>query len=187
MTTPDFGECAVGVIIDEQEPFPPPRVTQRPSVYLGKRVNPRGPRANRNHFLGPNYRYLWFEKNGEVSMLLIHLGSLRIVQCHPEEGPLKAVIQKKAIDAETRRLYEGNTNQSAAPGHGPADLIRKMVGVQPPRGSGTRRRKTIRMKKSEYLREHHHLFKVLRNPTRRALNAELRRQQKELKETGLKG
>ena len=186
MTTPDFGECAVGVIIDEQEPFPPPRVTQRPRVYLGKRVRPQA-WARLNHFLGPSYRYLWFEKNGEVSMLLIHLGSLRIVQCHPEEGPLKAVIQKKAIDAETRRLYEGNTNQSAAPGQGPADLIRKMVGVQPPRGSGTRRRKTIRMKKSEYLREHHHLFKVLRNPTRRALNAELRKQKRELRERGLKG
>ena len=47
--------------------------------------------------------------------------------------------------------------------------------------------KTIRMKKGEYLREHHHLFRVLRNPTRRALNAELRAQQKELKERGLKG
>jgi len=54
---------------------------------------------------------------------------------------------------------------------------------------GGRRRtaKTIRMKKGEYLREHHHLFRVLRNPTRRALNAELRKQQKELRERGLKG
>jgi hypothetical protein len=43
------------------------------------------------------------------------------------------------------------------------------------------------MKKGEYLREHHHLFRVLRNPTRRALNAELRAQQKELRERGLKG
>jgi hypothetical protein len=43
------------------------------------------------------------------------------------------------------------------------------------------------MKKSEYLREHHHLFRVLRNPTRRALNAELRKQKRELKERGLKG
>jgi len=47
--------------------------------------------------------------------------------------------------------------------------------------------KTIRMKKGEYLREHHHLFRVLRNPTRRALNAELRAQKRELKERGLKG
>ena len=38
-------------------------------------------------------------------------------------------------------------------------------------GGGGRRKavKTIRMKKGEYLREHHHLFRVLRNPTRRAL------------------
>ena len=59
------------------------------------------------------------------------------------------------------------------------------------RGSSSRRTrrtvKTIRMKKGEYLREHHHLFRVLRNPTRRALNAELRAQQKELRERGLKG
>lgn len=61
------------------------------------------------------------------------------------------------------------------------------------RGSSTRRRtrrrtaRTIRMKKGEYLREHHHLFRVLRNPTRRALNAELRAQQKELRERGLRG
>jgi len=56
-------------------------------------------------------------------------------------------------------------------------------------GRGGRRKtaRTICMKKGEYLREHHHLFRVLRNPTRRALNAELRRQQKELKERGLKG
>ena len=55
-------------------------------------------------------------------------------------------------------------------------------------GGGGRRKtaRTIRMKKGEYLREHHHLFRVLRNPTRRALNAELRKQQKELRERGLK-
>jgi hypothetical protein len=54
----------------------------------------------------------------------------------------------------------------------------------------TRRRSkpaTICMKKSTYLREHHHLFKVLKNHTRRALKAELRAQKRELKERGLKG
>ena len=50
----------------------------------------------------------------------------------------------------------------------------------------TRRNKII-MEKSEYLREHHHLFRVLENPTRRALNAELRKQKRELRERGLKG
>lgn len=66
--------------------------------------------------------------------------------------------------------------------------------VPKPAPNGGRRRRTrrrtvkvIRMKKGEYLREHHHLFRVLRNPTRRALNAELRAQQKELRERGLKG
>ena len=66
--------------------------------------------------------------------------------------------------------------------------IRKLT--VPATAEGGRRRKTvktIRMKKSEYLREHHHLFRVLRNPTRRALNAELRKQTRELRERGLKG
>lgn len=49
-----------------------------------------------------------------------------------------------------------------------------------------RRTSTIRMKKSAYLREHHHLFRVLQNPTRRALNAELRDQKRELARRGLK-
>jgi hypothetical protein len=65
--------------------------------------------------------------------------------------------------------------------------IRKLT--MPATANGGRRRKTIktiRMKKSEYLREHHHLFRVLRNPTRRALNAELRKQQREVRERGLK-
>lgn len=54
--------------------------------------------------------------------------------------------------------------------------------------AGRRRRKakTIRMKRSAYLREHHHLFKVLAHPTRRALLSELREQKRELKERGLK-
>jgi hypothetical protein len=55
------------------------------------------------------------------------------------------------------------------------------------RGGKRKTRRTIRMKKGEYLREHHHLFRVLQNPTRRALNAELRAQKRELKERGLKG
>ena len=49
------------------------------------------------------------------------------------------------------------------------------------------RNKTIRMKKSDYLREHHHLFKVLSRPTRRVLARELKVQKKELKERGFKG
>lgn len=61
-------------------------------------------------------------------------------------------------------------------------------GTAPKAGRRTRRRtsKTIRMKKSAYLREHHHLFRVLQNPTRRALNAELRDQKRELARRGLK-
>jgi hypothetical protein len=74
--------------------------------------------------------------------------------------------------------------------YGPDGRLRPIYPPGPYRYGGkrkTRRSKTIRMKKSEYLREHHHLFRVLQNPTRRALNAELRSQKKELKERGLKG
>lgn len=74
------------------------------------------------------------------------------------------------------------------------DIDKQFINIRkltvPATANGGRRRKTvktIRMKKGEYLREHHHLFRVLRNPTRRALNAELRSQKKELKERGLKG
>jgi hypothetical protein len=55
------------------------------------------------------------------------------------------------------------------------------------RRSKTTTAKTVCMKKSVYLREHHHLFRVLRNHTRRALKAELRAQKRELRERGLKG
>jgi hypothetical protein len=74
------------------------------------------------------------------------------------------------------------------PGGSAINAVRALKeGVQGnPAGGRTRRRRTIRMKKSEYLREHHHLFKVLKNPTRRALKAELRKQQRELRERGLK-
>jgi hypothetical protein len=84
--------------------------------------------------------------------------------------------------------YNNNVEKLAAQSNAPAanDNQDKARGTG---GRRTRRRtiKVIRMKKSEYLREHHHLFKVLRNPTRRALNAELRKQQRELRERGLKG
>jgi hypothetical protein len=79
----------------------------------------------------------------------------------------------------------GKTYIWARPDHGEVRIIVHKLELV---GAGGRRKtaRTIRMKKGEYLREHHHLFRVLRNPTRRALNAELRRQQKELRERGLK-
>jgi len=141
MPTPDFGECGEGAIIDEREPFPPSHLGQRPRVYLGKRVHPRGPRAHLNHFKGPNFRYLWFELNGVISMLLIHLGTLRIVPCHPEEGPLRDMINNKAVEQAVRDVYETKTGQSGMPGTGPADYIRGFAGINVPKKSGTRRMK----------------------------------------------
>jgi hypothetical protein len=82
-------------------------------------------------------------------------------------------------------------------GNGLTELYAKGegIGVEPINirkltlNAGGRRKtaRTVHMKKGEYLREHHHLFRVLRNPTRRALKAELRAQTRELKERGLKG
>jgi hypothetical protein len=87
----------------------------------------------------------WFERNGRTIVDYFVVDSFREVPCRPEDGAVKLASQKKAMDAEIRRVYEGNTNQSAAPGTGPADIIRKMVGVQPPkRAGGTRRRKNRR-------------------------------------------
>jgi plasmid rolling circle replication initiator protein Rep len=52
---------------------------------------------------------------------------------------------------------------------------------------GRKKSKMITMRKKDYLREHHHLFKVLSHPTKKKLLKELMAQQKELKERGLKG
>lgn len=98
----------------------------------------------------------------------------------------KSVPPPAPVEGEKERKKRGPMSdeaKSAMKAKREATIAAKKV------ASAGRRRtaKTIRMKKGEYLREHHHLFRVLRNPTRRALNAELRRQQKELKERGLKG
>jgi hypothetical protein len=52
---------------------------------------------------------------------------------------------------------------------------------------GRKKSKMITMRKKDYLREHHHLLKVLGHPTKKKLLSELMIQRKELKERGLKG
>lgn len=101
-----------------------------------------------------------------------------------QEGQIESTFELFKTDpAPNRRKYvQKKITQRSLPvqsGLSAAKFLR--------RRGGRRTAKTIRMKKGEYLREHHHLFRVLQNPTRRALNAELRRQQKELKERGLRG
>ena len=80
---------------------------------------------------------------------------------YPDRGrmrPLKNAIGRKAKDQAVRDMYDKATRdpsrldeygkpmaQSGAPGHGPADMIRKAMGVQPPRGAmggRTRRRRS---------------------------------------------
>ena len=74
-------------------------------------------------------------------MHLIHLGTLRIVPCHPEDGPLRDMMKNKAVEQAVRDVYETKTGQSAMPGTGPADYIRGFAGINVPKKSGTRRRK----------------------------------------------
>lgn len=93
---------------------------------------------------------------------------------------------RMAAEASAARVAEGEAARQRR-----ADMANLAALRRGGRHRKTRRRSksgnTICMKKSVYLREHHHLFKVLRNHTRRALKAELRAQKRELKERGLKG
>jgi len=77
---------------------------------------------------------------------------------------IRGAIGKKAKDQAVRDMYDKATRdpsrldeygkpmaQSAAPGHGPADTIRKAMGVQPPRGAmggRTRRRRSRKSRRS---------------------------------------
>lgn len=101
----------------------------------------------------------------------------------PPPAPAEAVESEKE---RKKRAHMSEAAKAAMKAKREATIAAKN-GQTPSAGRRRRTAKIIRMKKSDYLREHHHLFRVLRNPTRRALNAELRAQQKELKERGLKG
>jgi hypothetical protein len=63
---------------------------------------------------------------------------------------LVEAIGKQATRQAIDEVYEGKTGQSAAPGTGPADLIRGFVGVQPPKTA--KGRKTRRNKRSKRTR-----------------------------------
>jgi len=66
-------------------------------------------------------------------------------------------------------------------------LTRKAHKPSPDRAKTWKGGKLITMRQKDYLREHHHLFKVLSHPTKKKLLKELMAQQNELKERGLKG
>ena len=61
---------------------------------------------------------------------------------------LGEAIGKQATRQAIDEVYEGKTGQSAAPGTGPADLIRGFVGVQPPKGTGRKTRRNKRSKRT---------------------------------------
>ena len=61
---------------------------------------------------------------------------------------LAEAIGKQATRQAIDEVYEGKTGQSAAPGTGPADLIRGFAGVQPPKGTGRKTRRNKRSKRT---------------------------------------
>ena len=64
---------------------------------------------------------------------------------------LAEAIGKQATRQAIDEVYEANTGQSAQPGTGPADIIRRFVGVQPPKnakGGKTRRNKRSKRTRS---------------------------------------
>ena len=141
MPIPWVGQCVEGAHVHHGPYVPGLEPEDLPIEYLGRRIETPELWRNRSWRPGPFMR-LFFERNGEIINDFFVVDIFREVPCRPEDGPIKLVSQKKVMDAEIRRVYEGKTNQSAAPGHGPADIIRGFVGVQPPKHAGrTRRRK----------------------------------------------
>lgn len=141
MPIPWVGQCVEGARVPSGPYVPGQQIEDFPIEYLGRRIETPELWRNRSWGPGPFMRF-WFERNGRTIVDYFVVDSFREVPCRPEDGPVKLASQKKVMDAEIRRVYEGKTNQSAAPGTGPADIIRKMVGVQPPkRAGGTHRRK----------------------------------------------
>jgi hypothetical protein len=68
---------------------------------------------------------------------------------------LSKAIGSKATRQAIDEVYEANTGQSAAPGTGPADLIRGFVGVQPPKtAKGRKTRRNKRSKRTRSRRNH---------------------------------
>lgn len=63
------------------------------------------------------------------------------------EVPCKLNLNSKAKNQAVRNVYEKKTNQSAAHGHGPANLIRSYAGIKVPKGAEGGSRKTRRLRK----------------------------------------
>jgi len=94
---------------------------------------------------------------GAPPWIMFDTGRVRIYE------DLSHALGKKAKDQAVRDMYDKATRdpsrkdeygkpmaQSGAPGHGPADMIRKAMGVQPPRGAmggRTRRRRRHRTRR----------------------------------------
>jgi hypothetical protein len=71
------------------------------------------------------------------------------------EVPCKLNLTSKARNQALRNIYENKTGTSAAPGNGPANLIRKYAGIELPKGSrGGMRKRSRRTRRKLKTRKH---------------------------------
>lgn len=127
--------------------------------------------ATRSQYMGGNHRYFstnqpryvgkfvrqerrGYGDGGEVWAIFNDNGTENRVDYSYEgytcfiEVPCNLHLNSKATNQAIRNVYESKTEQSAAPGEGPANIIRAFTGVRVPRGAEGGRR-TRRMKKNK--------------------------------------
>jgi hypothetical protein len=118
------------------------------------------------------------------------LDGTRMVDFHGERARHRYYKEStyKSLKKPEKKPYKENPfdRKAILPGD-VTRYIAKLDSTMPVQEAGRRKCKMITMRRKDYLREHHHLFKVLSRPTKKKLLKELMAQQKELKERGLKG
>jgi hypothetical protein len=94
--------------------------------------------ARFNEIITDREGYDEIEENGNLSLYFPRTHTFQDLFM-PE---LERITERRAKDQAVRDVYEKATGQSAQPGDGPADTIRKAMGIQPPKGAmGGRTRK----------------------------------------------
>ena len=92
----------------------------------------QGPRtglARFNEIITDREGYDEIEEDGNLSLYFPRTHTFQDLFM-PE---LERITERRAKDQAVRDVYEKATGQSAQPGDGPADTIRKAMGIQPPK------------------------------------------------------
>jgi hypothetical protein len=89
-------------------------------------------------------RYRRLHEHPEHMSMFGHVKAYKI-----PESSLASVISSKARNSTFRKIYENKTSQTAAPGRGPADIIRKFAGINVPKGAQGGKRTTKKGKKAK--------------------------------------